>query len=76
MVFSRSNGTTVARTGIAVGVARDVGYRFAGDCNPISFKGYFGVVVSDDLAVPGQHVDDLRFIAVRWVAVMGKAMIV
>jgi hypothetical protein len=33
MVFSRSNGTTVARTGIAVGVARDVGYRFAGDCN-------------------------------------------
>src|SRR6202035_5841718 len=28
------------------------------------FKGYFGVVVSDDPAVPRQHVDDLRFIAV------------
>jgi hypothetical protein len=57
----------VARTPFTVGVARQVGYRLAGlavDCNPISFKGYFGVIVSDDLAVPGQHVDDLRLIAV------------
>jgi hypothetical protein len=31
----------------------------------IRLKGYFGIVVGDDFAVLGQHVDDLRFMAVN-----------
>src|ERR1700687_2425357 len=57
----------MAVIGIVIGVARDIRHRLAGlavDRDAIRFKGYFGIVVGDDLAVPGQHVDDLRFIAV------------
>ncbi len=46
--------------------ARDIRHRLADlavDRDAIWFKGYFAIVVSDDLAVLGQHVDDLRFIA-------------
>src|ERR1700687_228267 len=47
--------------------SRDIRHRLAGlavDRNAIRFKRYFGIVVSDDLAVLGQHVDDLRLITV------------
>src|SRR4030081_2132237 len=53
--------------GIVIGVACDIRPRLAGLAvgrDPIRFKGYFGVIVSDDLAVLGQHVDNLRFMAV------------
>src|SRR3954453_21080755 len=51
-----------------VGVARDIRYRLSGlavDRDPIRLERYFRIVVSDDFAVSGQHIDDLRFIAVR-----------
>src|SRR6202048_3318079 len=50
-----------------INVACDIRDRLAGlavDRDAIRCKGYFGIVVSNDLAVLGQHVDDLRFIAV------------
>src|SRR5712671_6762097 len=52
---------------MTVGVTCDIRHRLSGlavDRDAIRLKGYFGIIVSDDLAVPGQHVDDLRFIAV------------
>src|ERR1700736_937659 len=57
----------IARIGIAIDVARDIRHRLAGlavDRDAFRFKEYFGIVVGDDLAVLGQHVDDLRLIAV------------
>jgi hypothetical protein len=49
-------------------LALQVGYRLAGlavDCDAIRFKANPCVVVSDDRAIPGEHVDDFRLIAVR-----------
>jgi hypothetical protein len=58
----------IARTPVTVGVARQVGYRLAGlavDRDAIRFKANPCVAVSDDRAIPGEHVDDFRLIAVR-----------
>src|SRR5882757_8958641 len=52
---------------MTVGVTCDIRHRLSGlavDRDAIRLKGYFGIIVSDDLAVPGQQVDDLRFVAV------------
>src|ERR1700738_4258131 len=59
LAFERHNR---ARIGIVIDVARDIRHRLSGlavDRDAIRFRGYFGIVVSDDLAVLVQKVDVL-----------------